>query len=333
MEKDYTAREKKKLADAIRGLSGSTEPNPQQDAALSVLQGMPLEQMQGVAGQQAAAKLFPAPQKLTTVDLGGEVGMRDEGGNIVNRIPKTAAPQGKTSFERELEKVYAPDSPEYKTAYDAYIKKQTSHSPAAQVTVDTKQETEENKAVGKAFGEQYTNILKGGFDSAAKLDRLDRMEYLLDGLETGKLTPAMTEVASFTESLGIKLDPNLDQKQAAEQLSNEMALQARNPSGGAGMPGALSDKDREFLVKIVPGLNKTPGGNKLIIETSRKLAKRDQEVAELARQYRADNGRLDEGFYKVLADFSAQNPLFGGEGQAPKQRFQRNPDGSYSFTP
>jgi hypothetical protein len=150
-------------------------------------------------------------------------------------------------------------------------------------------------------------------DAASKISRLDRLDQLLEGVTTGKLTPAMTQVSALADSLGIKLDPKLGAKQAVQALSNEVALQLRNPSGGAGMPGALSDKDREFLVSMTPGLANTAEGNKLIIESARKLAKRELDVARLARDYRQRKGQMDEGFYQELAQFSAANPLFGGD--------------------
>lgn len=181
-----------------------------------------------------------------------------------------------------------------------------------QVTVNSKQETEESKAVGRELGKQYAKIQEAGVSANAKVSRYERMSQLLDGVRTGKLTPKITEVAALADSLGIKLDPNIGEKQAVQALSNEVALQLRNPSGGAGMPGALSDKDREFLVSMTPGLANTPEGNKLIIQSAIKLAKRDQQIAKKARAYRAKNGTM-EGFSEELAQWSADNPLFGGE--------------------
>lgn len=188
---------------------------------------------------------------------------------------------------------------------------QRRRASAQQVNVNTKQETKEAQTVGEEFGKQYAAVVKAGADAPTKLSKLDRMEQLAQGVQTGKLTPAITQVTAIAESLGFKVDPKLGAKQGLEALSNEIALQLRNPSGGAGMPGAMSDKDREFLVSMTPGLAKTPEGNRLIIETARKLAKRDQEVAKLAREYRRKNGSMDEGFYDELAEFSAKNPLFG----------------------
>ena len=93
-------------------------------------------------------------------------------------------------------------------------------------------------------------------------------------------------------------------------LSNEMALQLRNPAGGAGMPGSLSDKDREFLVSMVPGLGQTRAGRKLLISARKKMNKRAQDVAARARDYLDTHGALDSGFERELASWSGQNPIF-----------------------
>lgn len=195
-------------------------------------------------------------------------------------------------------------------------KTQVAQAGAGRNNVVFKQEGEESKTVGKFFGDQYAEIQKAGIDAYGKVNRLSRMEQLLSGLETGKFTPAMTEVKSALDSLGIKIDPNLGSAQAAQALSNELALQMRNPSGGAGMPGAMSDADRNFLSATVPGLAKTPGGNRQLIETAKRLAQRDQQVAQMAREYRKQNGHLDEGFYQQLQQFSEANPLFRDMGAA-----------------
>lgn len=189
-------------------------------------------------------------------------------------------------------------------------KRSIAKAGASNVNVNTRQETEESKVVGKGFGEQYVGIQNADFSANNKIATLDRLSTLMQGVNTGKLEPSRMQLAAAAESLGMKFDPNLGSKQAIEAISNEMALQARNPSGGAGMPGALSDKDREFLTNITPSMSKTPEGNRLIIDTNRRLAQRDKQVAKIARDYRKRNGTLDEGFYEQLNQFSAANPLF-----------------------
>jgi hypothetical protein len=190
---------------------------------------------------------------------------------------------------------------------------------ATSVSVNATQEKEESKAVGKFLGEQYADIQKAGIGAQTKLDRAGRMEQLLEKINTGKFEGAKKEAAAVGQAFGITIDPNLGDKEAFEALSNQLALEARNPSGGAGMPGAMSDKDREFLVQITPNLTKTPDGNRKIIETAKKLAKRDADVARLAREYRNKSGTLDEGFFEELRQYSNANPLFADKpAGAPK---------------
>lgn len=181
---------------------------------------------------------------------------------------------------------------------------------AGATNIDMRQGSEEAKVVGKGFGEEYLKTQTAGVAAQSSLNRINRLGQLLEGVDTGKFAPLGLEVAKAGQALGLKIDPNVSNKEAAMALSNEIALQLRNPSGGAGMPGAMSDADRNFLSSMVPGIEKTPEGRKLIMESARKLAQRDIEVSRMAREYRKKNGSLDEGFYDELARFSESNPLF-----------------------
>lgn len=172
------------------------------------------------------------------------------------------------------------------------------------------QEKEEAKQVGGGFGKQYITLQESDMASRSKLSKYDRMGQLLQQINTGKVEPTKTSIQAFADSLGISVDKSLPAKQAFEALSNEIALTLRNPAGGAGMPGALSDKDREFLQGMTPNLSKTPEGNRMIIETARKLAQRDMEVAKMAREYRKKRGQFDEGFFDELDKYSQAHPLF-----------------------
>jgi ribosome-binding protein aMBF1 (putative translation factor) len=260
----------------------------------------------------AVNRQFPKQEAFTL----GPGQSRFVGNAPVATMPEKAPPP--PDIVRALETMgYKQGTPEFQKAMGDWVQKQTTHAPAASANVTIKQEGEEKKAVGKFYGEQFGSIQQAGFNSSAKLAKLDRMEQLLTGVETGKLTPAATEVAALAQSFGIKLDPNLDAKQGAQALSREMALELRNPSGGAGMPGAMSDADRQFLVSMAPGLEKTAGGNAMIIQTARAIAKRDAEVAKMARDYRKKNGTIDEGFYDELQKHADANPLFPKSKAAP----------------
>lgn len=195
-----------------------------------------------------------------------------------------------------------------------YIKAQMAIRAAGkpQVTVDTRQESEFSKEIGKQNAKDYADLMKSGASAQSQQAKLSRLESLLaKSGNTGKLTPTTMELKAAAASFGINVDEKLPFQQAAQALSNEIALSLRNPAGGAGMPGALSDRDREFLQNMVPNLGKTPEGNKLIIETMKRLTKREAEVAKLAREYRQKTGRFDDGFYDVLSQKFGGQDLFG----------------------
>jgi hypothetical protein len=244
--------------------------------------------------------------KLHFADTGGAVtGLDPFTGKPVGSAPKTGNPFNDLLITDGQGGV-RPNSPLIGA------KAAIARAGASNVSAMTKQEGEESKAVGKFFGENYADVQKAGFNAQSSINRINRLGQLLEGVDTGKFAPLGVEVAKTAESLGLKVDPKLANKEAAIALSSEIALQLRNPSGGAGMPGAMSDADRNFLAGMVPGIEKTPQGRKSIIETAKKLAQRDIEVARMARDYRQKNGTINEGFYERLAQFSEANPLFRG---------------------
>jgi hypothetical protein len=176
---------------------------------------------------------------------------------------------------------------------------------------ENKEQEESSKIIGKGYGEQYTELQKAEFASRKRIGRAERLESLLDGVQTGKLTPMGTQLAGYAHALGFEIDPKLGNKEAAIALESEMALELRNPSGGAGMPGAMSDADRTFLQNMASFSNKTPQGRKFMLESYRAIAKRDADIARLARDYKKRNGgKFDEGFYDELAVWSERNPMF-----------------------
>jgi hypothetical protein len=157
------------------------------------------------------------------------------------------------------------------------------------------------------------NILSAGQSAPVNIAKYQQLGRLLQDVDGGKLTQTGTNIASMANSIGLKIDKNLPNKEAAAALGNEMALQLRSPAGGAGMPGALSDKDREFLTGMVPNANQTAQGRKTMIDSYIALQKRNQQVAQFATNYEKKYGRLDSGFFDQLSAWSGVNPLFGGK--------------------
>jgi hypothetical protein len=182
----------------------------------------------------------------------------------------------------------------------------------AQETQDAANAEYQKKVAGD-FADQRKSIMQSDFSAPGNIAKYQKIGQLLSDVDGGKFTPAGTELASALNSFGIKVDRNLSNKQAAMALANEAALQLRSPSGGAGMPGALSNSDRDFLASMTPNQAQSADGRKQVIDAYIAVQKRNQQIGQFARNYEKKYGQLDNGFFGQLSAWSNSNPLFGGK--------------------
>lgn len=222
---------------------------------------------------------------------------------------------------------------EYQTAVSqAGANKSTINMPPQEKAYD--------QAMGKELADMNIGIIKGASTARNSNANLDRLEQLLQdpGVYQGTAGEKVLQAKKIAKSLGIDVGEGVGGAEAVQSISNQLALQARNPAGGAGMPGSMSDSDRAYLKEMQPGLEKTPEGNRLIVDVNRKLNQRAIDVEQFRQGYIKKKGRLDEGFYRDLSEWSNANPLFpngaGGSPQvAPQQQQQTQPrqgrDGNY----
>lgn len=162
----------------------------------------------------------------------------------------------------------------------------------------------------KDVAEQRKSIMNAGFVAPTNIAKYQQIGRLLADVDGGKYTPAGTELASALNGFGIKIDKNLPNKEAAAALANQAALELRSPAGGAGMPGAMSDSDRQFLASMTPSMTQSAQGRKMVIDSYVAVQTRNQQVADFARKYEKKYGKLDNGFFDQLSAWSSANPLF-----------------------
>lgn len=289
------------LGDGVYSGQASTPANPK---ALQDYLQLPASPF---ADKLLEQKLFP---KAADYKVVGNSLVRIGGDGQVS--PAYTAPEKPQALPSDVQAYnFARQNDGYQGSFTDWLR-QNKKAGASNVNVTTRQETEEAKTVGKFFGEEYGNILKAGTSAQSKLNRYSRLGDLLNGVQTGRFAETGLEVAKAARALGFNVGENIGNLEAAQALSGEIALELRNPSGGAGMPGAMSDADRQFLSNMVPGLQTTPQGRTFMLETARRLAQRDIKVSQMARDYRMRNGSLDEGFYNEIARYAEANPLFSG---------------------
>jgi hypothetical protein len=263
----------------------------------------------GLPMSAALDHVMPKPKTVEPFTLGNRRYSGD--GKLIVEAPADDKPLsdiGKLEADYKAGRITPEDYAQKKS-------KMTTHAPAASANVTVKQESEFGKKVGGELGEIYTGLLKADMNAPATVGKYERLGTLLKDSGSGKFKGTTTEIKAAAKGLGIDLNAmgikdDVAPAQAARALANQLALELRNPAGGAGMPGALSDKDREFLVQSIPGLENDPKGNEKMIEYRAKLARREQQVARMARDYRRKSGKFDEGFFDELQQWSDKNPLF-----------------------
>jgi hypothetical protein len=251
-----------------------------------------------------------APETVT-VSKPGDIGRRADG-SIAFQNP--AAPDQSDIEKRAVAAGLIPGTPQFQE----FIKTATLR-PNSVTNVnmpDAKGDVKYMEKMGEILAQDFAGLQSAGTAAQTSLAKFDRLGGLLEGVNTGAFKGTTTQMKAIAKSAGVDLDSlgitdDVAPAQAAKAITNEIALQLRNPAGGAGMPGALSDKDREFLLQMVPSLETTPEGNKTLVDYWRRLNKRTIDVAKMSRDYMKKNGgRFDYGFYDELADYSEKNSLF-----------------------
>lgn len=196
----------------------------------------------------------------------------------------------------------------------------------AQQGLKPKMETEWDKLDTKMWHERNSQI----GDSANKArERLNTLAEARKAVENPAVYQGFGGEAwlgvkkAFSALTGKPID-GVSESEVFDTIAKTGALDLRNPLNGGGMPGALSNSDRDYLAKSNYGLGTSREGNLKIIEHNEKLAKRAIEYDQWRQEYMATKGRLDNGFVKFAQAKADASPLFSNETAA----LGKAPDGS-----
>jgi hypothetical protein len=183
--------------------------------------------------------------------------------------------------------------------------------------------------MGKKLAGEQTEIQKQGFNASSQIAQLNKMEQLLDtpGFRTG--TGAAYQLGLQKAWAAVGGDPKAPASaEAFTAIANKSVIE---DLGGLGT--AISNADRDYVSSAIATNDKTPEGNRQIIQVKRKLLERKLEMSKLARDYAKEHGgRLDVGFYEVAAEYADKNPLFAADKPAPTGGKTLGP-GNYSWSP
>lgn len=183
-----------------------------------------------------------------------------------------------------------------------------------------------SKTLGENDAKAFTELNKSGSTAQNKLNTLRFLDNLMKdpSFYSGAGGDTVNKLKRAAVSLGLENSNAASSTEVFDALSKKLVLDLAGGSLGTG----FSNADRDFLVTQVPTLANTPEGNKRLIGYMRKVAEREQQISNLARQYaRQNKGRFDQiGFNDAIAKWAEQNPLFANEQRATPSAPQQQPN-------
>lgn len=183
------------------------------------------------------------------------------------------------------------------------------------VSVDNKGPNAYDVDAAKEARKRFGEIQASGRSASSTIGTLNLMERMIDDprFYSGFGGEAQKRVNQLLVRIGWADANAASPAEVFEGLGRKAVLDRLGGSLGNG----ISNADVSFITGTVASLANTPEGNRQMIAYARQLAEREQVIAKMARDYaRAHNGRLDDGFEEVLAQFAEANPLFA-QSQGP----------------
>ena len=178
-------------------------------------------------------------------------------------------------------------------------------------------EDSETAALGKGYAAEFQNLLKLQATAIDENDALNLMKELvkLPDLETGQFGALRQTIEKVGIEMGLELDfQNASAADVLSSVSGKLVL-----AGLANFTGAISDKEREYLMDILPGLSLTKQGNEALINIKSALNNRTSALADSASNWRATYGKLSaknaEGqtWEQFKSQWYLENPLVTDE--------------------
>lgn len=183
------------------------------------------------------------------------------------------------------------------------------------------QESEFQKNYGGQAGKDAASLV--GATAGQAQDNLNNVAALKSavwalqaaGGDTGKLAPLKQKATELIQAFGmdptaIGLPADAGPAETITAITNKLAMQARSTANGAGLSGATSDTDREFLTSSVPGLPDTPLGLQMKADIIERVNKRELEGVKMWQS----SPQTQQGWLQFKSDWIKYNnahPVFG----------------------
>lgn len=216
-------------------------------------------------------------------------------------------------------------SPEEQAALTTRAQEQAK----TQAQLDLASEVSAAAAAEKAATTEAEGIAKGGVEylndineraaAAASSDaKLQQLEFALSRTYSGFGAEQLLNLRQIGAAFGVGNSENLAAGELARSISNKLALGLRNPAGGEGMPGAMSNADRDYLKASVPSLQTSPGGWRIMIQLQRQLNDYADRQSSEANRFLELGGNASQ-LRGHMQRWANENPIFKGLDAAPER--------------
>lgn len=160
----------------------------------------------------------------------------------------------------------------------AYLQYQQSlkRAGANNVTINNRAENEFQKKLGGLQAERVDALIKSGSESQGTIAAINQLRDIGSRIQTGKRTEILAALGPYAQAVGVNVE-GLDDAQAYDAIVARLAPQMRVPGSGA-----TSDFEMGQFIKSLPGLGKTPEGNKLIQDSLEGIAQWKQAAGQIA---------------------------------------------------
>lgn len=241
---------------------------PEIAANIKALLANPKTRAYGMQLYQQYAK----PAEVKPHDFGNDVGMVDDRGNVVRRIPKSLD----TNVERDYQKYSDQERAQGRQPmpfmnYQMELKR----AGATAITNDMRGPNSFETHYGEGQAKRALATLEQGDKASGELQNIQLLRRLNGSIETGKLTPGIATMGAYLQSVGIDpkavgIDPNLPARaESMTALSNKQLMGLLGPGGFPSQN--FSDTDRKFLEKIVTSPYDRPETNEMKLAVAERV--------------------------------------------------------------
>jgi hypothetical protein len=174
-------------------------------------------------------------------------------------------------------------------------------------------EKEGEKVLGKSRAQRRSNMEDAAYGANNRIAELRLLQSLLGQMNTGAGTNISLALKRAGTAIGLDWgqEGDIATAEAIQSLSGKLALELRNPAGGAGMPGAMSDNDLKFLKRMVPDIEKEDWANEILIEAAIRIQERNQEILDKTDELVGRKLQFGSAEFRAeMKKWAEANPLY-----------------------